>query len=1102
MAKQNETQVKFSVFNKEFNEGIKEMEKESTKLRKEFRLQSEQMKDTASATEKLEARVEYLGKEQSNVKNRIKSTSDQLKKAQEVYGENSNEANKLSNKLLDLRISEQKLGNAINRSKADIEQQSQSMTEARQDAQKYQQALDGIAEKANETGDSLSTGLSLPLAGIGTVAGMSAMDMDGALRLMTGSLGATGDEAKQLESDMRAVWEDGFGDNPEQVARSIALIKQNIKDINSGEDLQKITKNMLILANATEADMSEATRGVNQLMHNFGLTAQESMDLFTKGQQEGLNFSQEMFDNISEYAPLFKQMGFTAQEYFTILANGTENGAYNLDYINDLMKEFNIRVQDGSDTTADAFGQMSKETQSVFKAFEDGKATTEDLFNAVLPELEKMEDQVLANQIGVELFGSKFEDLEKTTVYSLDNVNNAFEDTEGAMDSFAKTQEDAFGVKFKKTMRELLRAIEPIGEELLDMADDVTPKIEEMAEWFVNLDDETKDFIATSGLLAVGLGPALKIFGSLTSLVGGFTKGLGSKGLSGTILRLVSRAGPIGLAVGALGGLGIAIGQAIEKKNELNEVSLETTNAMLKEHESTKKMIDEFDKLRESSKLTRDEFARYIDLQTELKTATDPGVITNIKDEMASLEEKSGFTNDELTDMIKLNSDLVKALPEASDEITTQGNKVAGTTDELRKYNQELAQMATVEIEKEFFEALENQNTLLQDRAAQQRQMNGYKQKEAEISQLLNDYSGRELDVLREQVEEELKSLQAKQAKVRAGTAEWQELQKQIDPLQKQYNLIKDGEQGLRNQLLTIKNQRTEQQIKIDNTTKEIAQLEQIYQRLQLNYLTSAGITEEKARQAVQDGTAIQAIDTKIAKLQKEKETLKEQTPINMRNTDEYRNAVGAIDNQIGKLNTTKGKIRGLASDARNYTDELSKDVTKNVNAILNPKASSLDDRLSETVWKTISLKYSNGNGHHVPVGYADGTNFHPGGPAIVGEEGPEIVKEGNKLSLRSFGIIPDLKRGARVFTAEQTSKMLSKLPGYAGGVGVSPELSRSLDNMSSMLTTTQNNTNRMNVDVGVGDVIIDGRSVGSIVWKPIKEFIDLDNNIKSEFQG
>lgn len=90
---------------------------------------------------------------------------------------------------------------------------------------------------------------------------------------------------------------------------------------------------------------------------------------------------------------------------FTILSNGTKDGSYNLDYINDLVKEFGIRVQDGSKGVSDGFGELSKETQGVWAAFNDGKATTADVFNAVLGDLSKMDDKVKANQIGVALFG-------------------------------------------------------------------------------------------------------------------------------------------------------------------------------------------------------------------------------------------------------------------------------------------------------------------------------------------------------------------------------------------------------------------------------------------------------------------------------------------------------------------------------------------------------------------------------------------------------------------------------------------------------------------------------------------------------------------------
>jgi hypothetical protein len=74
-------------------------------------------------------------------------------------------------------------------------------------------------------------------------------------------------------------------------------------------------------------------------------------------------------------------------------------------YINDIMKEFQIRVKDGSKATSDAMDQMSEGTQKVWQEFNKGEKTVKDVHNAVVAELKGMDNQVLANQIGVSLYG-------------------------------------------------------------------------------------------------------------------------------------------------------------------------------------------------------------------------------------------------------------------------------------------------------------------------------------------------------------------------------------------------------------------------------------------------------------------------------------------------------------------------------------------------------------------------------------------------------------------------------------------------------------------------------------------------------------------------
>ena len=114
------------------------------------------------------------------------------------------------------------------------------------------------------------------------------------------------------------------------------------------------------------------------------------------------------------------------------------------------MKEFGIRVQDGSKGVAEGFGGLSKETQNVWKSFNEGKGTAADVFNAVLGDLQKMDDKVKANQIGVALFGVKWEDMGAEAVLSLNNVHGGLGDVNGRMDEMKKLQEESLGQQFQK----------------------------------------------------------------------------------------------------------------------------------------------------------------------------------------------------------------------------------------------------------------------------------------------------------------------------------------------------------------------------------------------------------------------------------------------------------------------------------------------------------------------------------------------------------------------------------------------------------------------------------------------------------------------------
>lgn len=472
----------------------KQLEAEQKRLTSSFKLQNAELGQNASEADKLELAQKQLRQQMEMTDRVVHNLEQQLSAAKRVYGENSTEVRQLETKL--------------NQAKTTLKQFENSLQSV---SRSGSQAADGMAELGKKMdlhnmmeATQILQGMSQQLIELSKATVGIAVDFDRSQRKIQSSLGLTQKGAENLGKISKDVWKKGFGESLEEVDQALIQVYQNMRDV-PHEELQMASEDILTIAKLYDVDVREATRGAGQLMSQFGLSTQEAFDYLAAGAQEGLNYSDELFDNLSEYVPLFKQAGFSVDEMFTILANGTKNGSYNLDYINDLVKEFGIRVQDGSKGVADGFGELSEETQKVWESFNEGKGTAADVFNAVLDELRGMDDQVAANQIGVALFGTKWEDMGAEAVLSLNNVHGGLGDVNGRMDEMKKLQEESLGQQFQSALRETQTALEPIGKVLADMAKEVLPKVVEgiksVSEWFTKLPKPIQQFITVLGLL-------------------------------------------------------------------------------------------------------------------------------------------------------------------------------------------------------------------------------------------------------------------------------------------------------------------------------------------------------------------------------------------------------------------------------------------------------------------------------------------------------------------------------------------------------------------------------------------------------------------------
>lgn len=288
-----------------------------------------------------------------------------------------------------------------------------------------------------------------------------ATELDDAMAKFQAQTGSSSDEMSKFKGIARDVWSNNFGEDIADVADMMARVKQQMQDIND-TDLKDVTENLLTLRDAFDMDENETLRGAQQLMKQFGITSQEAFDLMATGAQNGLNKSDELGDNISEYSGKFAQAGYSADEYFQLMQNGLDGGAYNLDKVNDAINEVTTRLVDG--TIEGALDSFDTKTQDVFKAWQEGRATQKDVVNAIVEDISKTTNEQEKLNKSATAFGTMGEDFNSGFIESLTTVGDKYKDVEGAMDKVKDIANGGLKNALSGLGRTFLNSFTPIGE--------------------------------------------------------------------------------------------------------------------------------------------------------------------------------------------------------------------------------------------------------------------------------------------------------------------------------------------------------------------------------------------------------------------------------------------------------------------------------------------------------------------------------------------------------------------------------------------------------------------------------------------------------------
>lgn len=360
-------------------------------------------------------------------------------------------------------------------------------------------SLDGVA-KHLEGIDLKAVAAGASIAAIGVATGAAVIeagkylanlgdDYNSAVNDISASTGMVGEELEAMGDVLKDVYGSNFGESMEDAAAGIAAVHQatGLTD----EALAETTKAAYALSDTFGYDVTESARAARAMMQNFGIDGEDAMSMIAAGAQNGLDFSGELLDSISEYSVQFSKLGFGADEMFNIFAQGAESGAWNLDKVGDAVKEFSIRSIDGSKTTVEAYEALGLNAEEMMAMFAAGGDEAAVGFQGVLTALIDMEDQVQRDAIGVSLFGTQWEDMGVEAMAALADVSSEAYDTGDAMKGIFDVKYDNMGDAFEAVKRQAEVALLPMASTIANTFTAIAPMIGDLLEDLGPMVEET-----------------------------------------------------------------------------------------------------------------------------------------------------------------------------------------------------------------------------------------------------------------------------------------------------------------------------------------------------------------------------------------------------------------------------------------------------------------------------------------------------------------------------------------------------------------------------------------------------------------------------------
>lgn len=597
----------------------------------------------------------------------------------------------------DIRGAANRASSSVNNLSGSMDDYGSAAREAVSETDDLARATEEVSDNADDAGSSgvdAINGIAGALAGAGITAKVAeiaaavydlADSFSEAEKTVIAQTGATGQELDNLMDSSLNVFASSSAESLNDVAASMTTVQTATKL--TGDALEEATQSALTLESALGLEVSETTRTAGALMKNFGIEAQQAYDIIAAGAQQGANQNGDLLDVLNEYSAQYAALGLSADEFISSLVDGADAGVFSVDKVGDAVKEFNIRVKDGSDTTTQAFEMLGMNADTMAARFAAGGETARTAFFEVVNALDSMTDPIEKNTAAVNLFGTMYEDLGAGILPVLAGIEGGTVDTSNAISSMAD-EAQSLGDKWQEAGNSISTAFTSAVEPAVS---GISGALAEAAQGIGDFLNEHP--AVTKAITAVGVGLGVVVVGIGAVSVASLTAIPAVAALGTAISAAIWPITAIAAAIAVVSGVVMSLTQDYDTLNgetagmtaatreqyyELQDLTAEYEEATEKYGENSeealrlKYQVDELSASFENSRQTVEEFTAEVDTLVES--------VSSVTDEF----------NNALTE-INAQETGTLALIQQYEDLTKQTELTAGQQEQLEAISKKLA---------------------------------------------------------------------------------------------------------------------------------------------------------------------------------------------------------------------------------------------------------------------------------------------------------------------------------------------------------------------------------------------------------------------------